>query len=507
MKKALKLLFSQTAVVALLMLLQLATLVTTLWRLSQYSAYINAALLVLSLLVVLRVVSSHTNPSFQLAWVILILGFPVFGGLFYLFIYSQQHSRRYLRQLEQQWRWLSVQLPEDTAARDAWAAQYPEDTRTLHYLAQMGYRPCGGTQATYLSPGEDWGRAMLEDLRQARRYIYLEFFILEDGQLWQEILSILRERAAAGVDVRLLYDGLGSVNLPRTFPRQMADMGIHCKVFNPFRPFLTAVQNHRDHRKICVIDGRVAYTGGANLSDEYVNLTHPYGHWKDAMLRVQGDSAPVLAAMFLSMWQLTEAENAPAPAFLPEPPAPVPANGLALPFCDNPLSARRVGETVYLHAIRSARQYLHICTPYLILDHTMTRDLEMAAQSGVDVTVVIPSVADHWYAYAVAKAFCARLLAAGVKIYTYTPGFIHSKTFVWDGAGAVVGSVNLDFRSLYTHFEAGVWLRGGEAVAQTEEDFQAILRVSDPMHPEDCKPKGLLKGLLYGLLRLFAPLM
>ena len=225
-----------------------------------------------------------------MAWVILILGFPVFGGLFYLFIYSQQHSRRYLRQLEQQWRWLSVQLPEDTAARDAWAAQYPQDTRTLHYLAQMGYRPCGGTQATYLSPGEDWGRAMLEDLRQARRYIYLEFFILEDGQLWQEILSILRERAAAGVDVRLLYDGLGSVNLPRTFPRQMADMGIRCKVFNPFRPFLTAVQNHRDHRKICVIDGRVAYTGGANLSDEYVNLTHPYGHWKDAMLRVQGDS-------------------------------------------------------------------------------------------------------------------------------------------------------------------------------------------------------------------------
>ena len=507
MKKALKLLFSQTAVVVLLLLLQLMTLVTTLWRLSQYSAYINAALLLISMLVVLRVVSSRTNPSFQLAWVILILGLPVFGGLFYLFIYSQQHSRRYLRQLEQRWRWLSLKLPQEAAAKEMWETQYPEDARTLYYLDHLGFRPCDGTRARYLSPGEDWSQAMLQQLRQARQYIYLEFFILEEGQLWQDLLSILRERAAAGVEVRLMYDGLGSVNLPRNFPRQMESLGIHCKVFNPFRPFLTAVQNHRDHRKICVIDGRIAYTGGANLSDEYINLTHPYGHWKDAMIEVQGDSAAVLAAMFLSIWQLTESATAPVPEFLPEAAPAVTPNGLALPFCDNPLSQHRVGETIYLHAIRSARTYLHICTPYLILDHTMTQDLEMAAQSGVDVRIVIPAVADHWYAYAVAKAFCARLLSAGVKIYTYTPGFIHSKTFVWDDEGAVVGSVNLDFRSLHTHFEAGVWLRGGDAVAQTEEDFQAILRVSDLMRPEDCKPKGLLKRLLYGLLRLFAPLM
>ncbi len=507
MKKILKLMFSQTAVVVLLMLLQLATLVTTLWRLSQYSVYISAALLIISVLVVIKVVSGHSNPSFQLAWVILILGLPIFGGLFYLFIYSQQHSRRYLRQLEQQWRWLSVELPDDPAALESWQRQFPQDSRPLHYLDQLGYRPCGGTQSRYLSPGEVWSEAMLEELRCAKQYIYLEFFILEEGQLWRDVLSVLRERAAAGVEIRLMYDGLGAVNLPRNFPRQMEDMGIHCKVFNPFRPFLTAVQNNRDHRKICVIDGRVAYTGGANLSDEYINATHPYGHWKDAMIEVRGDSALHFAAMFLSMWQLTEPAGSSAPAFLPEQTKPVVSNGLALPFCDNPLSDRRVGETIYLHAIRSAQRYLHICTPYLILDHTMTRDLEMAAQSGVDVRIVIPSVADHWYAYAVAKAFCARLLTAGVKIYTYTPGFIHSKTFVWDDAGAVVGSVNLDFRSLYTHFEAGVWLRGSETVAEVERDFQAILKVSDPMKPEDCKPKSLLKRLGYGLLRLFAPLM
>lgn len=507
MKKALRLMFSQTAVVALLMLLQLVTLVATLWRLSQYSAYINAALLVISVLVVIRVVSSHSNPSFQLAWVILILGLPIFGGLFYLFIYSQQHSRRYLRQLEQQWRWLSVKLPDDSKAGADWLAQFPQDARPLHYLRQLGYRPCGNTCSRYLSPGEVWSERMLEELRRAQQYIYLEFFILEEGQFWQDLLSVLRERAAAGVEIRLLYDGLGAVNLPRSFPRQMEDMGIHCKVFNPFRPFLTAVQNNRDHRKICVIDGRVAYTGGANLSDEYINATHPYGHWKDAMIEVRGDAAMTFAAMFLSMWQLTEPTGSAPPEFLPQNPVAAEAADLTLPFCDNPLSDRRVGEAIYLHAIRSAREYLHICTPYLILDHTMTRDLEMAAQSGVDVCIVIPSVADHWYAYAVAKAFCARLLAAGVKIYTYTPGFIHSKTFVWDDAGAVVGSVNLDFRSLYTHFEAGVWLRGGNTVAEVEQDFQAILGVSAPMKPEDCKPKSLLKKLGYGLLRLFAPLM
>lgn len=507
MKKVLKLMFSQTAVVVLLMLLQLATLVTTLWRLSQYSVYINSALLLISMLVVLKVISGHSNPSFQLAWVILILSLPIFGGLFYLFIYSQQHSRRYLRQLEQQWRWLCVKLPEDPAARRAWLQGHPQDARCLHYLAQLGFHPCGNTRTRYLSPGETWREAMLEALREAQQYIYLEFFILEEGQFWQDILSVLRERAAAGVEVRLLYDGMGSVNLPRNFPRQMEDMGIHCKVFNPFRPFLTAVQNHRDHRKICVVDGRVAYTGGANLSDEYINVTHPYGHWKDAMVEVRGDCALHFAAMFLSMWQLTEPAGAPAPEFLPQAPATAQSDGSVLAFCDNPLSKHRVGETVYLHAIRSAQQYLHICTPYLILDHTMTHDLEMAAQSGVDVRIVIPAVADHWYAYAVAKAFCARLLAAGVKIYTYTPGFIHSKTFVWDHSGAVVGSVNLDFRSLYTHFEAGVWLRDGQSVADAEADFQAILRVSDPMSPEDCKPRSPLKRLGYGLLRLFAPLM
>lgn len=507
MKKVLKLMFSQTAVVVLLMLLQLATLVVTLWRLSQYSVYINAALLLISMLVVLKVVSGHSNPSFQLAWVILILSLPIFGGLFYLFIYSQQHSRRYLRQLEQQWRWLCVKLPEDPRAQEAWRQAHPQDARPLHYLAQLGFCPCGNTRTRYLSPGEAWRDAMLEAMRGAEQYIYLEFFILEEGQFWQDILSVLRERAAAGVEVRLLYDGIGSLNLPRTFPRQLEDMGIHCKVFNPFRPFLAAVQNHRDHRKICVIDGVVAYTGGANLSDEYINLTHPYGHWKDAMMEVCGDGALPFAAMFLSMWQLTEPAGAPAPEFLRQSPALSQAGTPVLPFCDNPLSKHRVGETVYLHAIRSARNYLHICTPYLILDHTMTHDLEMAAQSGVDVRIVIPAVADHWYAYAVAKAFCARLLAAGVKLYTYTPGFIHSKTFVWDDSGAVVGSVNLDFRSLYTHFEAGVWLRDGQTVADIEADFQDILRVSTPMSPEDCKPKSLLKRLGYGLLRLFAPLM
>lgn len=507
MRKLLKICFSQTAVVVLLLLAQIAVLVASVWRLSQYSSYIYAALLVISLLVVLRVVSSDSNPSFQVAWVILILALPVFGGLFYLFIYGQQNSHRYLRRLEREWRLLGAKMRPKDAAGTAWQAAYPQDARAVRYLQSLGFYAFSNTEATYLSPGEAWGEAMLEALRHAEKYIFLEFFILEHGQFWDEILFVLRERAAAGVDVRVMYDGMGCIGLPRDYPKKLEAMGIHCKVFNPFRPFLAAVQNNRDHRKICAIDGVCAFTGGANLSDDYVNVTHPYGHWKDAALMVRGKAAFTFSMMFLTMWQLTEHTVTDYPDFLPAEQPETHPDGLLVPFCDNPLNDDQAGEYLYLHAIQTADRYIHICSPYLILDYTMERALEMAARSGVQVQLVLPAVADHWYAYVTAKAYCAKLLQAGVQIYTYTPGFIHSKTFVWDDESAIVGSVNLDFRSLYMHFEAAVWLRGGKAVRDVEEDFQQILKVSAPMALEDCQPKGLLSRFGHALLRLFAPLM
>lgn len=507
MRKLLKHAFSQTAVVVLLLLAQVSVLLVSVWRLSQYSGYIYGILLVISLLMVLRVISSDSNPSFQTSWVILILALPVFGGLFYLFIFGQQHSHRYLKQLEREWRRLGAKLrPKDTAGT-TWQAAFPQDARAVRYLQSLGFYASSTTEATYLSPGEAWGKLMLEQMRRAKQYIFLEFFIIEEGQFWNEILSVLREKAAAGVDVRVMYDGMGCIGLRRDYPKRLEAMGIHCKVFNPFRPFLAAVQNNRDHRKICVIDGACAFTGGANLSDEYVNVTHPYGHWKDAALMVRGKAAFTFTTMFLSMWQLTEHTVVEYTDFLPAETPQVHPDGLLVPFCDNPLNDEQIGEYLYLHAIRSADRYLHICSPYLILDYTMSRALELAAKSGVEVQLVLPSVADHWYAYAAAKAYCAQLIRAGVQIYTYTPGFIHSKTFVWDDSSAIVGSVNLDFRSLYMHFEAAVWMREGKAVRDVEEDFRQILKVASPMTLEDCQPKGLLSRFGHGLLRIFAPLM
>jgi cardiolipin synthase len=368
------------------------------------------------------------------------------------------------------------------------------------------------TETMFLQSGEHCWSEMLIELRRAKRYIFLEFFIIEDGMMWRMVYDILKQKVKEGVEVRLMYDAFGCLpTLPFNFYKKVREYGILCRPFKQFVPFLTVSQNNRDHRKICVVDGRVAFTGGFNLADEYVNQINKHGHWLDAGIKLEGKAAFHFAVMFLQLWQLDREgleridyehyrpDVAVSKTFLDD--------GFVMPFSDTPHDDENVGRNVYLDIINKAQRYVYIASPYLILDDEMQTALCFAAKRGVDVRVLVPKNADHWYAYAVATAFVANLIAEGVKIYKYEPGFVHSKNFVADDDVAVVGSINLDFRSLYLHYECAAWMYRSRAVKEVKKNYDKLLKISRLVTPEECTQINLFKRLVNAVLRIFAPLM
>ncbi len=511
MKKALNRIFSQTTVVVLLLLLQLFVFFSFTLRIvgATYYAYISGLVRLVSVAVMIYLINVSGSPEVKLAWVIQMCIFPLVGTFLYLYVQAQSAPIRFNKTLRRLRLDVSSHAVQDLAVVDALDRIEPQKANLVRYMNARADAVCyDGADVRYYPLGEQAWQALLEELEKAEKYIFMEFFIIGEGEMWRSILDVLARKAAAGVDVRLMYDGMGCLTrLPHSYPKEMEKLGIRCRVFNSFKPFLSTIQNNRDHRKIVVVDGKTAFTGGVNLSDEYVNITHPFGHWKDTAVIIRGEAAYSFALMFLELWQMAGRETEPdCSQFRPEELAPAETEGWVMPFGDSPLDDELVGETVYLDVITKARRYVHITSPYMIIDHNMMTALGGAAKSGVDVRIIVPSVADHWYAHAVARAYYAGLLSRGVKVYEYTPGFIHSKSFVSDGDTAVVGTINMDYRSLYLHFECAAWLYRHPAVQEIEDDFQATLARCRPITEESCRDKGI-KKLLYAILRLFAPLM
>ena len=322
------------------------------------------------------------------------------------------------------------------------------------------------------------------------------------------MLDILKRKVQQGVEVRVMYDGTNAMgNLPWHYPELLRSMGIQCQVFSPMRPALSTVQNNRDHRKIVVIDGRVAFTGGVNLADEYINVKPRFGRWKDSAIMIEGEAVRSFTLMFLQLWGLCTGQEENYVEYLTSRPVQKANLCYVMPYGDSPLDEELVCETVYLDMIQSAKHYVHIITPYLIVDHEMTQSLTYAAKRGVDVKIIMPAIPDKWYALAVGKTYYPELIRAGVQIYEYTPGFCHSKIMVTDNEEAVVGTINLDFRSLYLHFECGVYLYRSPAVAQVENDFRGTLEQCRLITLEDCRNFSLFTRVAGKALRLFAPLM
>ena len=509
MKKILRFITQRVVITALLIVLQVLLLFGFIWKLDNYFVYFYAGSVLLSLLITLGIINSKSNPAYKIAWLIPILLFPVFGGLVYL-LFGSDRTGRYLRKKLQG---IGAEMDNviGEAHRRSGAEQLPPDAANQsRYISHCAYcPPYQNTTTEYLPLGEVKFERMVEELKKAKHYIFLEYFIIQEGKMWNTILDILRQKAAEGVDVRVIYDDMGCIMiLPTGYDKTLEQMGIKCRIFNPFVPILSSRFNTRDHRKICVIDGNVGFTGGINLADEYINAYEKHGHWKDTSILLKGEAVFNLTVMFLSMWDYLDGTTGKTdysryyPTVWDEN-----AKGYVQPFADNPLDDEAVGETVYLNLINKAKRYVYITTPYLILSSEMLTALTSAAKCGVDVRIITPHIPDKWYVHAVSRSHYQPLIEAGVKIYEYTPGFIHAKTFVVDDDYAVVGTINLDYRSLYLHFECAVWMYQTPSVAQVRDDFFKTQQISQEITLEECRSLSFPRRLGRSVLRVFAPLM
>lgn len=507
-KKWFRLLFRRRVFVILLLLLQVALMVATVYSSSLAFHWVYNVLCIISFGVVLYVISTTRRGPYKLIWAVMILSFPLFGGLLYLLVRFQGMTMAFKKRLMSAESKMKPGAEENRGAEQALTQAFPQYVNQANYLTKTcGFRLYHNESTTYLTPGEVKFEKLLSALERAEKYIFLEYFIIQEGKMWNSVLDILCRKAKEGVDVRLIYDDLGCfLLLPHDYEKHLLEMGIRAVVFNRFRPALSTLQNHRDHRKIAVIDGKWAFTGGVNLADEYINERNKHGHWKDASVMISGAAAGSFALMFLSLWQALTGEKVEPEAYLSLQQAPLLGDGFVIPYCDNPIDDEYVGEKVYMNLVNGAREYLYIQTPYLILDDGLISALTLAAKNGVDVKILTPGIPDKWYVHMTTRSYYKELLDGGIQIYEYTPGFIHSKVMVADDRVATVGTTNLDCRSLYLHFECGAWLCGSETAQVIRKDFLKTLEKCCRIKVQDCRV-GFWKRLLQNVLRLFAPLM
>ena len=511
MTKLLKILFHRSIWVVLIMLVQLLIMIGIVLEFSSYFVYFDTLFTILGLIIVVGILNNgKSNPTYKMAWVIIILLVPVFGGIFYM-VFGRRHlGRREKAEMDAIDRKMSEAFPGRGALSQI---QFQSATATAqsHYLTNWSFcPPHSHTYTEYLPSGEVFLEKLKEELAKAKHYIFMEYFIIERGLMWDGILELLQAKVREGVEVRLIYDDLGCITkLPHNYHKTMNAMGIKCYVFNPFRPVLSPRFNNRDHRKITVIDGKVGFTGGINLADEYINARELYGHWKDAAIMLKGAAVFNLSVMFLSLWMYLSGKDEDFGAFRAHAyENGYGEDGFVQPYGDTPLDDEAVGQNVYLNLISKAESYVYITTPYLIIDNEMTQALCLAAKSSIDIRIITPYIPDKRYVHAVTRAYYEILIEAGVKIYEYLPGFIHAKTFVVDDLFAVVGTINMDFRSLYLHFECGAWLYNTTAtIAAIKTDFLQTLVRCHQVSLAECKAVPLHKRLWRVLLRAFAPLM
>ena len=505
-----RIIFSRTGFILLLILIQLGLFIVTTNLLQSYALFINGTLRVVGVVVLIYIINAEGNPAFKMTWMLCVMAFPAVGTLFYIYVKSQVGVRWMGKRLATLKIETDPYMMQDMDVVDALRASKPANANLAYYLAHhMGFPTYRNTEVTYFPLGEDKFEALVPELKKARKYIFMEYFIVEKGYMWDTILKILVQKAREGVEVRFMYDGTCAIsNLPYEYPQELERKGIRCKMMNPIRPFLSTVQNNRDHRKICVIDGRVGFTGGINLGDEYINRKERFGHWKDTAVMLKGDAVQSLTMLFLQMWNVDEKEEEHYTRYLtPRRQGLRRELGYVLPYGDSPFDNENVGEEVYFHILNHAKKYVHIMTPYLILDNEMITTLTRTAKSGIEVIIIMPHIPDKWYAFVVAKTYYRELIRAGVQIYEYKPGFVHAKVFVSDDDTATVGTINLDYRSLYLHFERGVFIYNNSVVDRVERDFQETLMKCHKVSLVELRNRSLFSKITGQVLRLFAPLM
>jgi len=507
LRKIAKLLFNRISIVIMLICIQVAYFVLIMMRLSSYSQYISFLFTLGSVFVVIYLINRNENPSFKLAWCIAILSFPIFGGLFYLIVRIQSSNKEFREQLH-----LTKQNtpPLSQSAETLRMLSECSERAAIQadYLVRTGHFPVfNASGAKYLPLGEIFFEELLKRLEGAEKFIFMEYFIIASGKMWDRVLDILERKAAQGVDVRIIYDSMGSLYLlPHNYSKTLESKGIKCVEFNKFRPTVSTIQNNRDHRKICVVDGRYAFTGGINIGDEYINETVRCGHWKDNSVMIVGDAVKSFTNIFLQMWNscyhTTDNKD-----YLSDNLPQIENDGFIIPYCDNPWDGEYVCQSVYLNIINRAKKYLYITTPYFIIGDEFITALELAAKSGVDVRIITPHIWDKRFVYITTCSYYERLIKAGIRVYEYTPGFIHAKTFLCDDEIATVGTANVDYRSMYLQYECGVWMCGCMCLKDIKEDILSIIEMSEEITLESCERQPLLTRIAQRFIQPFTPLM
>ncbi len=488
--------------------LSVAGVIATLVVLCRFVPYFYLAAYATWIFVIIKITASDDNPDYKAPWLLVVMLIPVAGFMLYFMFYSRKLKSKYVKRLSE----LRTRGydGEDSALTEALRESDPHACSQAKMLCRLsGGRLFSNTEVTYFPLGEHMLPELLSDLEAAERFIYMEYFIIEEGKFWDPVLEVLKRKAAAGVEVKLLYDDLGCMSaLPADYDKQLRRFGIEAAQFSRLRGNADSEFNNRSHRKITVIDGRIGYTGGINIADEYINERSRFGHWKDTGIRLFGEGVWELTALFVADYGIS-VKTPPtfSDGLYPEQPD-LRAEGMLIPFGDgpSPIYERRVGKSVIMNMLAHATEYACITTPYLIPDSETCAALESAAERGVRVQIITPGVPDKRMVYEMTRSFYPRLMKAGVEIYEYTPGFVHAKSYLVDGKYAMIGTINLDYRSLVHNFENGVWLYNCPVIGEMKKDFDDTLSACRRVTDGDLKV-GAFRRMLRAVLRIFAPIM
>ena len=512
--------FGRGLIIVLMVLLQLFIFLSMIFWLSRYAVFIYTGFVVLSSIAVLAIINSDSNPAFKVSWMVLIALAPIVGAALYVFMSNQAGYRTIQERIKRKKVEARPYLRQDKEILN----ELYQDSPHVAGVARYVKRACGHpvykhSNAKYYPLGDDFLEDYINDLKSATDFIFIEYFIIHNGYMWNRILDVLKEKAEAGVKVRVMYDGLCAfTSVPINYAKKLTKHGIECRVYASMKPALSSVQNNRDHRKITVIDGKIAYTGGVNLSDEYINKIVRFGHWKDCAIRLTGDVVTSMTCMFMTMWGIDDTKNVKRNVYDEEEEydrflagsnvhSDVANDGYMIPYNDNPYDEYNIAKHLYLDVINRANDYVYIFTPYLILDNETVEALCYAGNRGVDVAVIVPHIPDKKYAFKLGRNYYEKLMLNKVKIYEYTPGFVHSKVILADDKYAICGSSNMDFRSFYLHYECGVYMYKCSEILELKRDFLDTL--------EKCQRETLITVRNYpirskidgAILKLIAPLM
>lgn len=502
-----KILFGRILPLAIIILGELLLYYSLFRWLTSMFIWIEIVLRILSIFIVLNIIRTSRHISSDLMWIVIIMLFPMFGTIVYILAGANLITGKTFYSIIKEEAKAKEYYKQDKEVLDEVKTQNPNFTSELAFITNEGYPIYQNTDFSFYSPCEEGWKVMLEEMEKAEKYIFMEYFIIEEGTMWNAVLEILEKKVKQGVECRVMYDDMGSLNtLPSSYAKQLEKKGIKAISFNRVSPIVNTIMNHRDHRKIMVIDGKVAFSGGANLADEYINVKTIHGHWLDNIIRIKGEAVWSYLVMFLTNWNALRHEDISYTKYKYTFPKPAITDGYIIPYADTPFDQELTGQSVYEDILNSANEYVYIMTPYLIIDSEMINTLIHTAKKGVDVRIIMPGIADKQIVHDIGTSYYAQLIEGGVKIYEYEPGFVHSKVFVSDNKYATVGTINLDYRSLYLHFENGTLLYNASAIKEIYQNYEETLKKCKQMTVKDTH-MNFIKGFIISVIRIFSPML